>query len=485
MSRMSDMRVLFVRLCVMCLSGLAGFAQAESPVETERVAVLEQRLRDDVGYLSSEELRGRGVEDDVSIAKAARYIADQMQSIGLETDLYDGKPFQKVPLTLDAAVGSAERNQITVTGPGGDNPITASLGDGMSPMAIGSLAGRVVGRFVFAGYGITAPKYNYDDYAGIDAGGAIVFMLRKEPGSADPKSPFAGTRNTRHAFFATKIENAIKHGASAVVLINDPASVERSIARVQRQIDRERQRREQINEQIDALPAEAVNSRKKLTNELESIDSMIESRRKDMDRAQRGVLSVSEAGQRPEGKDSIPVASLSRSVADRILEQTVGQRLSQIEAKIDQTYKPQSREINDVKVVLQVELRPNIAETSNVVGVIPGRGSLANESVVVGAHYDHVGMGGNGSLAPGTVAVHNGADDNASGTAALLASAEQMRSRLADTAAHRRIVYHRFHGRGTRVDWQQVLRPVSRDSRSNRPLPWSTWTWWDGCATTS
>jgi acetylornithine deacetylase/succinyl-diaminopimelate desuccinylase-like protein len=443
---MKDMKFSFVRRFLVVLFAVNSVAWAETPAETKRIAAVQQRLRTDIEFLSSEELRGRGVDDDASIAKAANYIADQMQTIGLDTTLFDGKPFQSVPLTLDAAVGSAERNLLTVKTGEASEKITATLSDGMSPMAIGSLAGRVVGRLVFAGYGITAPKYDYDDYAGIDAGGAVVFMLRKEPGIADPKSPFGGTRNTRHAFFANKIENAIKHGASAVVLINDPASVERSVQRVRNQINREQKRKAQIEKQIGELPAEAVNSRKTLNDQLASIDSVIDSLSEELDRTQQGVLGVAEAGQRREGKDSIPVASVSRSIANRVLKQATGQQLDQIEAKIDETYQPQSSDLTNVKVVLQVELKPTVAETSNVIGVIAGRGQLADESIVVGAHYDHVGMGGYGSLAPGTIAIHNGADDNASGTAALLASAEQLQSRLAESDAHRRIIYIAFTG---------------------------------------
>jgi Zn-dependent M28 family amino/carboxypeptidase len=73
------------------------------------------------------------------------------------------------------------------------------------------------------------------------------------------------------------------------------------------------------------------------------------------------------------------------------------------------------------------------AAVRNVVGVLPGRGPLAGQVVVLGAHYDHLGRGGAGmgSLDPDSVAViHNGADDNASGTAALLEAARLLRGRL-------------------------------------------------------
>jgi len=73
------------------------------------------------------------------------------------------------------------------------------------------------------------------------------------------------------------------------------------------------------------------------------------------------------------------------------------------------------------------------AAVSNVIGVIPGRGSLAEQVVVLGAHYDHLGLGGTGSLDPDSAGVvHNGADDNASGTAALLEAGRILAGRAAD-----------------------------------------------------
>jgi hypothetical protein len=83
------------------------------------------------------------------------------------------------------------------------------------------------------------------------------------------------------------------------------------------------------------------------------------------------------------------------------------------------------------------------AAVRNVVGVLPGRGALAGQAVVVGAHYDHLGMGGFGSLDPDSAGVvHNGADDNASGTAALLETAALLTGRGAANA--RTIVFVAF-----------------------------------------
>ncbi len=83
------------------------------------------------------------------------------------------------------------------------------------------------------------------------------------------------------------------------------------------------------------------------------------------------------------------------------------------------------------------------ADVSNVVGVLPGRGDLASQAVVVGAHYDHLGYGGFGSLDSDSVhVVHNGADDNASGTAVMIEVARMLRAREARNA--RTVVFVAF-----------------------------------------
>src|SRR5262249_23636234 len=80
---------------------------------------------------------------------------------------------------------------------------------------------KVAGGVVFAGYGITAPEYHYDDYAGIDVKGKIVLILRHEPQENDEKSPFEGKTLTRHAQFSSKATNAKVHGAAAGILVNE------------------------------------------------------------------------------------------------------------------------------------------------------------------------------------------------------------------------------------------------------------------------
>lgn len=93
---------------------------------------------------------------------------------------------------------------------------------------------------------------------------------------------------------------------------------------------------------------------------------------------------------------------------------------------------------------VSTETRPALSQARNVVALLPGsEPARAREVVIVGAHYDHLGMGGAGSMAPGQVAIHNGADDNASGTAALI---EVARSLAEGPTPNRPILFIAFSG---------------------------------------
>ncbi|MGI9473836.1 MAG: M28 family peptidase [Rubripirellula sp.] len=449
-----DLRILYARVLIaffgIALSSFCTTCFAEKPdslAENSNTALSDpqlSQLQADIRFLASEELKGRSVADD-TIHEAALYVANRMAAIGLDTDVIDGTPLQAVTVNLGARVGPSENNQLRIEI---DEAavFNATLDDGFTPMAIGSGSGEVDGPIAFAGYGITAPEFGYDDYAGIDATGATVLILRKEPQINDANSRFTGTRNTSHAFFATKIENAIQHGANAVILVNDPESVLQSVMNVRSKISQENERKKRLLAQLQTVPDGAINNRKTLNKKVDGADRMIESLQQELKEAKRGMLSLSDAGERAANKDSIPVVSVARDLIDQLLRKGTGKSLKEFEKTIDQTGAPDSRMLSNAEVSLQIELKPTAVETSNVIGVLPGRGELADETVIVGAHYDHVGMGGYGSLAPGTIAVHNGADDNASGTATMLATAKQMRDALAEVPSHRRVVFIAFTG---------------------------------------
>lgn len=113
---------------------------------------------------------------------------------------------------------------------------------------------------------------------------------------------------------------------------------------------------------------------------------------------------------------------------------------------------------------IETDVRPVVADARNVVAVVPGSDSLAAaEYVIVGAHYDHLGLGGEGSLADGVGRIHNGADDNASGTAALIEVARA----VSRAQPARTVVFIAFTGEerglwGSRFFVEQPTVPLRR-----------------------
>jgi hypothetical protein len=232
----------------------------------------------------------------------------------------------------------------------------------------------------FCGYGITSTDPPYDDYAGQDVRGRVVLLLRLEPGAGDPASPFAGTALTSHADLRTKAKNAFDHGAAGVLVVNGPAAPD------------------------ELLPFDAG----------------------------------AEAG-----SGHLPAAQV-RFEALRPALEALAVDLGAAQAEIDRTTRPRSIPL-DLTVAMQIEVDPVEAEAFNVIGILRGTDpDLGRKAIVAGAHYDHLGWGGRGSLAPDSAAIHNGADDNASGVAALIEIAEALAT--SPRLARRTVVFVAFTG---------------------------------------
>lgn len=121
----------------------------------------------------------------------------------------------------------------------------------------------------------------------------------------------------------------------------------------------------------------------------------------------------------------IAVATVSWATLDTLLA-SEGKSARTVQEGINSTQKPASFAMK-ATARMTTSIRKIMGESFNVAGILPGNDPvLRDEYIVIGAHFDHLGMGGPGSLAPDTVAVHHGADDNASGTAALLEAAEHL-----------------------------------------------------------
>ncbi len=131
------------------------------------------------------------------------------------------------------------------------------------------------------------------------------------------------------------------------------------------------------------------------------------------------------------GNAGIPAICLTRAACDRILKHS-GTCIDTLQNEITRSLQPHSMEIQGVSLTVQTDVKEIPAWSANVAGYLEGGDPvLKQQIVVIGAHYDHLGLGGegSGSLKPETTAVHPGADDNASGTSGLLELAESLTSR--------------------------------------------------------
>jgi Zn-dependent M28 family amino/carboxypeptidase len=124
-------------------------------------------------------------------------------------------------------------------------------------------------------------------------------------------------------------------------------------------------------------------------------------------------------GSDPDAEDhEIPVLRLRRGDAQPLID---AWQLDAVVRQIDDDLVPRSRDLPDTKLDYTEHLAKNRRTVRNVIGMLPGGdASRAKEAIVIGAHYDHVGMGGRLSVTEKTGEIHNGADDNASGTASII-----------------------------------------------------------------
>lgn len=430
------------------VSGLALLVQTgslvaqESNAETNAANVAsEKRLLTDISYLASDELEGRGITTQ-GINKAADYIAAEFAKAGLKTDLYEGTPFQKFKMPQAPRLGPAEKNTLTLVAPAEKNwePKSQEAGKFFNALLAGGSA-KFDGQIVFAGYGISAPELNYDDYEGLDVKGKIVVVLRKEPQQTDANSKFNGVSPSPHSLFTKKIEVAEQKGAVALIIVNDALTVAESVKSL------ELLRKNTLDGMVkildaDITPIETITPEawKKVREDYAKARNSLE----DVDKRIAGADSALDTMAAGPGADNIklPVLSLSRARFASILKEAAGKELSAIEKEIDATLKPQSVDLTGWTLAGETNLVREPLEVKNVIGVLEGEGPLSDETIVIGAHYDHVGMGGAGSLAPWTRAVHNGADDNASGTCTMMEIARRLGSM--GKKPNRRIVFIAF-----------------------------------------
>ncbi|HYA18497.1 MAG TPA: M28 family peptidase [Bryobacteraceae bacterium] len=331
-----------------------------------------------IKYLASPEMKGRETGSP-ELEKAAQYIANQFRADGLQP--LGGKSYlQPFEVTTAAKMGKTNRLEFVSR----QKVESLNVNDQFIPFNF-SAKGKATGGLVFAGYGITAPEYNYDDYSGIDVHGKFVVVMAHEPQEFNEKSVFDGKVYTDHAQMYSKAANARKHGALGVLLIND-----------------------RVNHTGTADDLEAFG--------------------RTTGPADAGILFV-------QVKEAV-IESLVRDA---------GRDLMKLEKSIDTDLKPVSFVLPDVEVRENIDVERAVRTVHNVIGYMPGE---TDEYLIIGAHYDHLGLGAQFSLAPSLIGtVHPGADDNASGTAGVIELARHFTAMAqAGTKFKRGIVFMTFAG---------------------------------------
>jgi Peptidase family M28/PDZ domain/PA domain len=424
----------FLGMCLSVTHGTKG---------DDATSAAENRIQSAVEYLASDALEGRGVETE-GINKAADYIANEFTKLGLKTEIFDKSPFQKFEITIKSELGPEDKNTLAIQGlpmSDGKEPMRQilKLGESFTPMAVGG-SGTLQAPVVFVGYGITDKTNNYDDYANVNVKDKIVIIIRKEPQQDDPKSVFNGTNPSQHATFMRKIANASEHGASGVILVNDDFDLANKMTSDKKSWREELDKLAEIRQQL-TQPNLATEEEQKLTQEINRLAESIATRGTRLKQGYDELVAFSGAGEESTHRKT-PVWFCLRSVIDPLIQQAIGKNLAALEDAIDADLKPRSQELTGWQIMGEANVVQKKAEVKNVVAVLEGTGPLAEETIVVGAHYDHVGWGGAASLAPWTHEIHNGADDNASGTAALLEVAKRLTS--GDFKPRRRIVFMAF-----------------------------------------
>lgn len=319
-----------------------------------------------IKFLASDALKGRG-NGSPELDKAADYVADRFRAFGLKPAGDSGTYLQHFQVTVGAKLGPGN----LLTAEGADPGRALAVSRDYIPLSF-SEDGRFEDSMAFAGYGITAPEYHYDDYQGLDVKGKFVVVLRHEPQENDPHSVFAGKQLTTHAEIVNKAINARNHGAVGMILVNDTAN----------------------------HPGEP--------------DELVKF----------GALA---------GPEELKIAALQvkASVVDAWLE-SGGHTLEELSKAIDADLSNHSFALDPaIRLRATVDVERIRRSESNVVAILPGSDpELTGQCLVIGAHYDHLGLGDQHSLAPSQIGqVHHGADDNASGTSAVL--------EVADYFAHR------------------------------------------------
>ncbi|HZV11647.1 MAG TPA: M20/M25/M40 family metallo-hydrolase [Candidatus Kapabacteria bacterium] len=363
---------------VLILGTIAAYGSGNTPApppQRSLDAISADDAKKHVYFLAADSMQGRNTPSP-QLEIAARYIADRFKEYGLQplngSYLY---PYHISRSNLDT------NSDLRITL--GNTKSSFRLKSDWDPLEMtagskssGEASGDITGNIVFAGYGITAPEYKYDDYKNIDATGKIVFILRHEPREkSDDTTVFKGRALTKYSTYEEKIRNAIMHGASGLLICTDPLN--------------------HLMLTPEGYPWPSVYFKK-----MKGSDIPIQL---DLDNGH---------------KKTIPAAYVGEAVIDALFGSV--DSLTHLQARIDSTLTPNSFDFKDASCDMHVIVKKETITVHDVVGWLPGT-ERDSEHIIIGGHYDHLGT--KHATSPGEDTIYNGADDNASGTTGVLETA--------------------------------------------------------------
>ena len=361
---------------------------ASSPVRAaDRHAGAARTYLQWVSDLADANMEGRGA-GTAGLAKARDYIEERFKAAGLKP------PFgQSYAQGVDIPFGmKAERQELAVLDPNGKQVASGEPGGTFNALGFGS--GSFKGPAAFVGYGIVRKEDSYDSYggAGKDAlKGKIAVAYRYEPQDKDGKGLWArkGETWSTSAALVFKAQWAAQHGAEALLIVNPPSQDTGSLSSTSQTA-------------FGGLRIPVMHVSSKLFRQM-----LLASGAKDADADARRLQEQADAG------------------------------------------KGGVQELRGVVLRGSVRLQPIMEKVHNVAGLLPGKGDLAGQYVIVGAHYDHLGYIEQGSGADRKRVVYPGADDNASGTAGVMMLANWFAARAAEKdapASRRTLLFVAFAG---------------------------------------
>ena len=352
-------------------AGSMACAPASSPggdgPEFARDSIRQEDMRADLFFLASDAMNGRAAASrDVAIA--TEFIKARFQRLGLTPGGPGGSYFQNFNL-VSAALGD-EDNSLVIDSTGAGGSSRHAIGDDYYTLNI-SASGSGGGELVYAGFGIVEPRLGYDDYGGDSVEGKIVLVLDREPGVGDPESPFDGVVTAEQSRDWRKALAAQERGAVGILFVRD------------------------------------------VHNRPEPADIDYAETAQNYWRARARPQVTLEAWM---DKIEIPAARVSVQLAERLVAGS-GQSLEQLAAAAESDSGHGVLAIPGPTVQINASVERTAIPTRNVLAMVEGSDpDLADEVVIICAHFDHDGATDQG--------VYNGADDDGSGTVALLEIAE-------------------------------------------------------------